>query len=323
MAALASSQKPKVVIGTDHLGADFGDRLRKRFGTTLDIVDCMSDDSRHSCEAEHQAAIADAAVFFGWPSAATVTCGAQLRWIACPGAGVDKIVKEETTRRRADVQLTNAPGTHVVAMAEHVLGSMISLAHRFHEMEAARKRGEWDTQRWNGKICELAGKAVGVFGFGAVGRAVASRAEAFGMEVVASTRDSNLDDVCRRSDFLVVAAPLNQGTRGAVDARRLGLLPRGAVVVVISRGGIVDEEALADALEAGALRGAALDSTAPEPPPKESRLWSLPNVILTPHASALSSELFERRRVIFEENLARFSRGAPLESVVDMATAFS
>ena len=314
-----------IVVGTDHLGRDFGDRLRARFGDRAELVDAMSADSHHSCEAAHAAAVADADAFFGWPSAATVAAGRRLRWIACPGAGVDKIVKAETTRRRAGVTLTNAPGTHVVAMAEHVLGSMVSLAHRFHDMEAARQEFRWNTQHWNGKILELSAKTVFIFGYGDVGKAVAKRAEAFDMTVTHSTRSSTaeeIDALCGRANFLVIAAPINEATKNAFDRRRLALLPKDAVVVVISRGGIVDEDALCEMLESGALAGAALDSTAVEPLPKASRLWSLRNVILTPHASALSAELFERRRAVFEANLDRFLRGDALENAVDMATAY-
>ena len=145
------------------------------------------------------------------------------------------------------------------------------------------------------------------------------------MTVTHSTRSSTaeeIDALCGRANFLVIAAPINEATKNAFDRRRLALLPRDAVVVVISRGGIVDEDALCDLLESGALAGAALDSTAVEPLPKASRLWSLRNVILTPHASALSAELFERRRAVFEANLDRFLRGDALENAVDMATAY-
>ena len=125
----------KCVLGTNHLGSDFGARLRGRFGPEqLELIEAMSDDSAHSCEAEHAAAIEDADVFFGWPSGATFAAAKRLRWIACPGAGVDKIVKYDSIKS-SPVLLTNAPGTHVVPMAEHVIGSMIALAHRFDEAE--------------------------------------------------------------------------------------------------------------------------------------------------------------------------------------------
>ena len=135
-------------------------------------------------------------------------------------------------------------------------------------------------------------------------------------------REESLDELCKRANFLVVAAPATESTRGQIDERRLALLPPGAIVCVISRGGIVDEEALADAIESGRLGGASVDSTAVEPLPPASRLWTLPSVLLTPHSSALSSELFERRRVIFEQQLARFLRGEPLQNTIDMVAAF-
>ncbi|KAH8075772.1 phosphoglycerate dehydrogenase [Aureococcus anophagefferens] len=310
-----------IVVGTDHLGRDFGTGSAPGSGSRRAgrrHVRGQPPQLRGGARGRRRGR----GRVFGWPSAATVAAGRRLRWIACPGAGVDKIVKAETTRRRAGVTLTNAPGTHVVAMAEHVLGSMVSLAHRFHDMEAARQRGEWDTQRWNGKILELSAKTVFVFGYGDVGKAVAKRAEAFDMTVTHSTRSSTaeeIDALCGRANFLVIAAPINEATKNAFDRRRLALLPKDAVVVVISRGGIVDEDALCDLLESGALAGAALDSTAVEPLPKASRLWSLRNVILTPHASALSAAAPPR---VFEANLDRFLRGDALENAVDMATAY-
>lgn len=322
----------KCVLGTNHLGADFGARLRRKFGPDqLELIEAMGDDSAHSCEAEHATAIEDADVFFGWPSGATFAAAKRLRWIACPGAGVDKIVKYESIKA-SSVLLTNSPGTHVIPMAEHVIGSMIALAHRFDEAEADRKSRLWDTQKWNNRIVELSGKVCGVYGYGRVGSAVADRARALGMSVVTSVREGSasaaaatkdgvgrldsLDELCRQSRFLVVAAPATAATAGSIDRRRLQLLPRGAYVVVISRGGIVDEEALADLVEEGAVAGAAIDSTAVEPLPAASRLWTLPGVLLTPHSSALSAELFEMRRQVFEAQLARFIAGEALEHVI-------
>ena len=210
------------------------------------------------------------------------------------------------------------------------------MSHKFHQAEQARINRQWDTQSWNNKIIELSGKTVGILGYGAVGKAVAARAEAFGMTVIASARESTgavqqpvgapervqLEELMSKSQFLIVVAPITTETRGVVDRRRLNLLPKGAFVVVISRGGIVDEEALADLIEDGSIVGAAIDATAVEPLPLESRLWKLPGVILTPHSSALSAELFEARRMIFESQLERFLQGDELCHVLDMNAGY-
>jgi phosphoglycerate dehydrogenase-like enzyme len=132
----------------------------------------------------------------------------------------------------------------------------------------------------------------------------------------------DLDQLCRSADWLVIAAPYTTETRRTIDRRRIALMKAGAYVVVVSRGGIVDEAALADGLRDGRLAGAALDATEVEPLPPTSPLWGLPNVIITPHVSALSPEMYEGRRRIFRENLRRFVAGDDLLHVCDKRAGY-
>ena len=183
----------------------------------------------------------------------------------------------------------------------------------------------------SGRIVELFGSTVGIHGLGAIGRAVAVRAKAFGMNVYAVDPNPaevpsavsacwdphRLDDLMARSNWLVVSAPIIPETRNVIDARRIGLMPEGACVIVVSRGGIVDEHALADAVQSGHLAGAAIDATEEEPLPPSSPLWRLENVIVTSHVSALSPQLYELRRQAFKANLRRFVVGKPLQNVCD------
>ncbi|HEX5723837.1 MAG TPA: NAD(P)-dependent oxidoreductase, partial [Longimicrobiaceae bacterium] len=164
-----------------------------------------------------------------------------------------------------------------------------------------------------------------------IGRAVARRAVALGMRVVAVRRSESpapegvellagggaLERLLPRSDFLVVTVPQTPQTRGMVDARALALLPPSAVVVNVSRGGVVDEDALAAALAAGRLRGAALDVFRHEPLPSGSPLWGLPNVLVTPHVSGTSHRFWRRETELVAENLRRYLAGAPLLNTVD------
>jgi phosphoglycerate dehydrogenase-like enzyme len=131
-----------------------------------------------------------------------------------------------------------------------------------------------------------------------------------------------LDELLQASNVFVVAAPLTDWTRSSIDRRRIGLIRPGSYFFVISRGGIVDEAALADALEGGAIAGAGLDVTAIEPLPPDDRLWQVPNLILTPHVSAYTPSMLRGRRSIFKENLRRYLAGEPLLDVCDKEAGY-
>ena len=131
-----------------------------------------------------------------------------------------------------------------------------------------------------------------------------------------------LDDLIQMSDWFVVTAPLTDGTRGMIDQRRIGLLKDGAYVIIISRGEIVDEDALAEALRSGKVAGAGIDAFAVEPLPNDSPFWDIPNVVITPHSSASTPQMTEGRRQIFKENLRRFLANEPFLYVVDKRAGF-
>ena len=171
---------------------------------------------------------------------------------------------------------------------------------------------------------------------GDVGAAVARRAHGFGMDVFAVDKRpverppevnevwglERLDELLGISDWFVVTAPLTEDSRGMIDRRRIGLLKPGAHLVVISRGGIIDEDALVDALRSGRVAGAGLDVMDVEPLPTDNPLWGLDNVILAPHVSALTPQMWEGRRKIFKENLRRFLANEPFLYVCDKTAGF-
>lgn len=317
----------KVVIGTDHVGTQYASEMIDAFP---DIEFVVAYDP-----ADHPEAIRDADAFFGWPNGEAFAAAEKLQWIACPGMGIDKIVAYQNIVD-SDVPITNAPGTHVTSMGDHVIGAMVGLTHRFQEAFEDRQKKTWDTEKYASRITEITGTTVGIFGLGAIGRAVAERVAAFGTttyaidpapanvpESITECWDlDRLDDLAKVSDFLVIAAPVLDTTRNSIDARRIAMMPAGSYIIVISRGEIVDEEAMCDAIESGHLAGAALDATAIEPLEDDSRLWTLPNVILTPHSSALTPELYEMRRQAFTANLKRFASGEPLQNVCDKTAGF-
>jgi phosphoglycerate dehydrogenase-like enzyme len=285
--------------------------------------------------AEQLAEIPDAEVFCGPLTPELFRAARNLRWVHYPGTGVDWLASVPEFVR-SDVVLTNARGPHAEPMADHVFAMILSLTHHLRELTADQAARHWEERKYHDRMVEIHGKTMGIFALGGIGRAVARRAAGFGMRVVGVDArpevrphgvdeiwgPDRLDDLLRQSDFFVVAAPLTDQTRGAIDRHRIGLLRPGSYFIVISRGGIVDEAALADALEAGHLAGAGLDVVANEPLSPDSRLWSIPNLILSPHVSAYTPAMLEGRRRIFRENLRRYLAGEGLLDVCDKVAGY-
>ena len=260
----------------------------------------------------------------------------ELKWFHFVGIGFDPIVREIPEFRTGAVAMTNARETHVVPMADHVFAAILAHAHRIPELLEDQRNHHWNTKRYVRRIIELAGTKMGVLAMGDIGRAVATRAAAFGIEVYAVDilpmepppgvcavwPVERLDEMLEMVDWLVVTAPRTEATTGMFNQRRLALLKEGAFVVVVSRGGIVDEEALAEGLHAGRIGGAALDATEIEPLPPNSPLWDAPNMLISPHTSAESVQLIERRKAIFVENLRRYLAGAALLNVCDLEKGY-
>ncbi len=237
-------------------------------------------------------------------SASTITeemmaAAPKLKLIARPGSGVDNIDVEAATRR--GIAVMSAPDGNAVAAAEHTLALLMALARRIPQTAAALKAGRWEKGAPLG--VELCGKTLGLVGLGRVGRAVAERARGLGMRVIAhdpflgavqaeafGVPSVPLEDLYARSDVVSVHVPLSPGTRGLIGREALGRMRPGALLVNCARGGIVDEEALAEALEAGHLGGAALDVFAQEPPPPDHPLLRMDNVVATPHRGAATPE---------------------------------
>jgi phosphoglycerate dehydrogenase-like enzyme len=226
----------------------------------------------------------DASVFGGAP---------RLRAIARVGVGTDSIDVEAATR--AGVAVTTTPGANNETTADHALAMTLAAIRRVIENDASMRRGEWNRA---GRLTpwDLHGRTVGLVGYGEIGKAVARRLRGFETEILVtdpaySHADGfelvDLDGALRRSEILSLHVPLLDSTRGMLGPSELARMKPGAILVNVSRGGLVDEEALADRLETGDLRAAALDVFHEEPPPP-SRLLKLPNVVLSPHIAGLS-----------------------------------
>lgn len=226
----------------------------------------------------------------------------KLRVIGRAGVGVDNIDVAAATAR--GIVVMNAPDGNTITTAEHTMALLVALARNVSQADSSVKEGKWERKRFIG--VELQGKSLGIIGLGRIGRAVAARARAFGMKIVAhdpfispeEARDLEiesvaLDEVFSRADFLTVHTPLTSETRGIIGAQAFAKMKKGVRIINCARGGLVDEAALYEAIKSGAVAGAALDVFEQEPPPSDHPLLSLEEVIATPHLGASTTEAQE------------------------------
>ena len=285
-------------------------------------------------EDERKLQIKDADVLLGFPSPDVFRAADRLRWIQSAGTGINGIL-DFPDLLNSDVVLTNCRGPHAAPMADHAIGMMVNLAHHTREIFEDQKAHRWNGGVYNSRMVELAGSTMGILALGDIGMAVARRAHGFGMEVYGVDKQpvsapeikeawgpERLDELIGISDWFVVTAPLTAETEGSIDRRRIGLLKQGAYVIVVSRGKIIDEDALLDGLRSGRIAGAGLDVTAVEPLPPDSPLWDLQNLIISPHVSALTPQMWDGRRQIFKENLRRFLANEPFLYVCDKRAGY-
>lgn len=274
--------------------------------------------------------IADAEIFYGKPTHELLAAARQLRWIQSPSAGVDYL-GQLPELVESDVVVTNTRGAHGPSIAEHVFALLLSFTRGIPACIGWKQQKHWGRTEGYRALREIKGATIGIIGFGAIGRSVAQRAAAFEMNVLAIDaqpvtgtphvaevwRASRLHDLLAQSDVVVVSAPYTPETHHLIDAAALAAMKPDAYLIVVSRGGIVDEEALATAMRGGKLAGAALDVAEHEPLPAASPLWDIPNVILTPHLAGASSQKERRCVEILRDNVVRYANGEPLQNVVN------
>jgi len=251
---------------------------------------------------------------------------ARLKVIGRAGVGVDNVDVEAATRR--GIIVANAPESTVVSAAEHTIGLLVALARNIPQAHAALKQGRWERSAYGG--VELAGKTLGVLGFGRIGQQVARRALGLGMRVVAydpyvaperfrelgSERAETPEKIYAAADFLTLHLPLNAETRGSLNAAAFAAMRDGARVVNAARGELVDEDALLDALRSGKVAGAALDVFSAEP--YTGPLLEVDSVVVTPHLAASTSEAQDRAGVIVAEQVVAGLEGGLVTNAVNI-----
>ena len=257
----------------------------------------------------------------------------QLRWIHAPTSAVHQFQFPDLVN--SDVVVTNSTEVHGPVVAEHVVAQIFALAKKIPQIAILQQEHVWGQETvWNAgpHPREVVGATLGLIGVGSIGRRVAQMASAIGMRVIAIREHvekrtpagveqvfspSQIDDLLRQSDFVVIAAPLVPATEKLIDAARLRVMKPDAYLINVGRGPQVDEAALFEALRARRIAGAALDVFEHEPLPADSPLWDLDNLLISPHTAGLTEKLWHRHYEHLSANLRRYFAKKPLQSTVD------
>jgi len=291
------------------------------------------DGSRVTPDAVQRAA-ADAEIYFGFGIARDLFLATdRLRWVHSAAAGARASLFSEM--RDSDVVFTNSAGIYAEPLAEWAMAAVLYFSRGLDLALRGKSERRWSYEELAGfghPQREVAGSTIGIVGYGGIGRAIGLRAKALGMSVVAVRSRSgltppgeaecvlgpeNLPSVLERSHYVVLSLPETASTTGLIGAPELARMRADCVLLNLSRSGIVDEDALVDALRSGDIRGAALDVFWEEPLPADSPFWTLDNVLITPHAGAISPRFWERETALMVRNIGSYLAGGRMENVVD------
>jgi phosphoglycerate dehydrogenase-like enzyme len=301
---------------------------------TVPGVEVVSPASRDEADAQ----MGDVDVILGFAArAANFARAKRLRWIHSTAAGVGGVLFPALVE--SDVVVTNSRGLHADSMAEHAIGMMLAFARKLHHARDAQRERKWTlTEQWTSPpaFTFLRGSTLGLIGLGKVGSAIASRARALGMRVLAVRRRptsppdpadeqwplGRLHDLLAASDWVVGVVPHTPETNALLGAAEFARMRPHARFLNLGRGSLIDEAALVEAIRSGRIAGAGLDVFQDEPLPAASPLWEMPEVILTPHTSGMGPDYWQRALDQFRENLIRFQAGEPLTNVVDKRAGY-
>ncbi|GAA1889114.1 hydroxyacid dehydrogenase [Streptomyces durmitorensis] len=260
-----------------------------------------------------------------------IAAAPHLEVVQCASHGFDYVDVDAARARSVSVCSIGSSGAEKQNVAEQTFALMLALAKQLIPAHTALVEADWALPRLQQSITELSGKTLGIVGLGHIGEEVARRAVVFDMTILyagprpvaaetearlGGARHVELDELLRTSDYVTLHAPLTQDTRHLLDAGRLALLKPTAFVINTSRGALIDQDALADALTAGTLAGAGIDVFDPEPPTAALRLLKAPNVVLSPHVAGVTRETLVRIGLAAIQNVAGHLEGKPLGDVV-------
>lgn len=265
----------------------------------------------------------------------------KLRWLQVPGAGVDLLRPKDLLDKDSNIIITSASGIHATTICEYVFGSMLMFNWNWPQMIRLQERHIWARSASWYKLGrrELVGQTLGIVGVGSIGRQIAKLGHAFGMRVLGMRHSlpangkadpdvdmyysqEQLHELLGQSDYVVLSVPLTPATERLIGEEELRAMRPNAYLVNIARGRIVDEQALICALKEEWIMGAGLDVTEEEPLPPDSPLFSMPNVILTPHISGHSVHYEQRLAELFADNIRRFRAGEALHNRYDPARGY-
>lgn len=261
-----------------------------------------------------------------------IAAAPDLEVVQCASHGFDYVDVDAARARSVSVCSIGSSGAEKQNVAEQTFALMLALAKQLIPAHTALTEADWALPRLQQSITELSGKTLGIVGLGHIGEEVARRAVVFDMSIVyagprslgaetearlGGARHVELDELLRTSDYVTLHAPLTDRTRNLLDAERLALLKPTAFVINTARGALIDQDALADALTAGALAGAGIDVFDPEPPTAALRLLKAPNVVLSPHVAGVTRETLVRIGLAAIQNVTAHLEGKPLGDVVN------
>jgi phosphoglycerate dehydrogenase-like enzyme len=266
-----------------------------------------------------------------WPASTALEVierTSSVLWISTHAAGVNFLPLDLLRGRRCKV--TSAVGLQAVAVAEFAVGLVLAAAVGLPTFVRAQERRTW-LGGMPAARRELAGTSALVVGYGHIGRAIGERLQAFGVNVIGVRRSGPgpglLDPEAWRQhlgefDWVILSTPLTASTHHIIGPKELGAMRASSWLINVARGGLIDESALVEALRSGSIAGACLDTSQTEPIPSQHALWSLSNVVLTPHVAGLSAPLAERAARLFVDNLGRYRSGRPLLNEVDLVAGY-
>lgn len=284
------------VLATDDLSTDAVDLLNAHQDFEFDVHKGLSQDELEALITDYDGLIIRSSVRV---TDRVIEAGKRLVVIGRAGAGVDNVDLQAASER--GIVVMNTPGANTVATAEHTMALLLALCRNVPQAAASLRRGEWERKRFKG--IELRSKTIGIIGLGRVGQRVARRCRAFGMDVISydpylsgeraellKVDQVALDELFERSDFITLHAALTPDTRNLIGSEALAATKPGVRIINAARGGLIDEEALVEALADGRVAGAALDVLVDEPPEPSNPLLHMNNVVVTPHLAASTSE---------------------------------